>query len=119
MTFTFTAVVKATAAKFNFAACSRHAKCSFRVRLHTKYILLLIKNKHTLAFFGKHLFCLDVKSIKFVVIVTQSVIVKVYKSKLITTKLPRELLINHHLTFRIYQDPNKSALIGDRIYVLK
>jgi hypothetical protein len=38
MTFTFTAVVKATAAKFNFAACSRHAKCSFRVRLHTKYI---------------------------------------------------------------------------------
>jgi hypothetical protein len=35
MTFTFTAVVKATAAKFNFAACSRHAKCSFRVRLHT------------------------------------------------------------------------------------
>jgi hypothetical protein len=36
MTFTFTAVVKATAAKFNFAACSRHAKCSFRVRLHTK-----------------------------------------------------------------------------------
>jgi hypothetical protein len=39
MTFTFTAVVKATAAKFNFAACSRHAKCSFRVRLHTKGIL--------------------------------------------------------------------------------
>jgi hypothetical protein len=38
MTFTFTAVVKATAAKFNFAACSRHAKCSFRVRLHTKNI---------------------------------------------------------------------------------
>jgi hypothetical protein len=36
MTFTFTAVVKTTAAKFNFAACSRHAKCSFRVRLHTK-----------------------------------------------------------------------------------
>jgi hypothetical protein len=36
MTFTFTAVVKATAAKFNFAACCRHAKCSFRVRLHTK-----------------------------------------------------------------------------------
>ncbi|KAH0814642.1 hypothetical protein GEV33_008149 [Tenebrio molitor] len=30
MTFTFTAVVKATAAKFNFAACCRHAKCSFR-----------------------------------------------------------------------------------------
>jgi hypothetical protein len=39
MTFTFTAVVKATAAKFNFAACSRHAKCSFRVRLHTKNFL--------------------------------------------------------------------------------
>jgi hypothetical protein len=39
MTFTFTAVVKATAAKFNFAACSRHAKCSFRVRLHTKSFL--------------------------------------------------------------------------------
>jgi hypothetical protein len=38
MTFTFTAVVKATAAKFNFAACSRHAKCSFRVRLHTKIV---------------------------------------------------------------------------------
>jgi hypothetical protein len=38
MTFIFTAVVKATAAKFNFAACSRHAKCSFRVRLHTKNI---------------------------------------------------------------------------------
>jgi hypothetical protein len=36
MTFTFTAVVKATAAKFNFAACCTHAKCSFRVRLHTK-----------------------------------------------------------------------------------
>jgi hypothetical protein len=30
MTFTFTVVVKATTAKFNFAACS------FRVRLHTK-----------------------------------------------------------------------------------
>jgi uncharacterized membrane protein len=40
MTFTFTAVVKATAAKFNFAACSRHAKCSFRVRLHTKYFYI-------------------------------------------------------------------------------
>jgi hypothetical protein len=39
MTFTFTAVVKATAAKFNFAACSRHAKCLFRVRLHTKIFL--------------------------------------------------------------------------------
>jgi hypothetical protein len=38
MTFTFTAVVKATAAKFNFAACCTHAKCSFRVRLHTKNI---------------------------------------------------------------------------------
>jgi hypothetical protein len=37
MTFTFTAVVKATAAKFNFAACSRHAKYLFRVRLHTKF----------------------------------------------------------------------------------
>jgi hypothetical protein len=37
MTFTFTAVVKATAAKFNFAACCAHAK-SFRVRLHTKYV---------------------------------------------------------------------------------
>jgi hypothetical protein len=36
MIFTFTAVVKATAAKFNFAACCRYAKCSFRVRLHTK-----------------------------------------------------------------------------------
>jgi hypothetical protein len=42
MTFTFTAVVKATAAKFNFAACSRHAKCSFRVRLHTKYLVGLV-----------------------------------------------------------------------------
>jgi hypothetical protein len=41
MTFTFTAVVKATAAKFNFAACSRHAKCSFRVRLHTNIISIL------------------------------------------------------------------------------
>jgi hypothetical protein len=39
MTFTFTAVVKATAAKFNFASCSRHAKCSFRVRLHTKNLV--------------------------------------------------------------------------------
>jgi hypothetical protein len=37
MTFTFTAVVKATAAQFNFAACCTHAKCSFRVRLQTKY----------------------------------------------------------------------------------
>jgi hypothetical protein len=36
MTFTFTAIVKATAAKFNFVACSRHAKFSFRVQLHTK-----------------------------------------------------------------------------------
>jgi hypothetical protein len=41
MTFTFTAVVKATAAKFNFAACCTHAKCSFRVRLHTKKCFLL------------------------------------------------------------------------------
>jgi hypothetical protein len=40
MTFTFTAVVKATAAKFNFAACSRHAKCLFRVRLHTKDLVI-------------------------------------------------------------------------------
>jgi hypothetical protein len=39
MTFTFTAVVKATAAKFNFAACCAHAKCSFRVQLHTKIFL--------------------------------------------------------------------------------
>jgi hypothetical protein len=36
MTFTFTAVVKAT--KFNFAACCTHAKYSFRVRLHTNNI---------------------------------------------------------------------------------
>jgi hypothetical protein len=33
------AVVKATAAKFNFAACCAHAKRSFRVRLHTKIFL--------------------------------------------------------------------------------
>jgi hypothetical protein len=38
MTFTFTAVIKATVAKFNFAACCTHAKCSFRIRLHTKVI---------------------------------------------------------------------------------
>jgi hypothetical protein len=25
--------------RFNFAACSRHAKCSFRVRLHKKFLL--------------------------------------------------------------------------------
>jgi hypothetical protein len=39
MTFTFTAVVKATAAKFIFATCCTHEKCSFRVRLHTKMFL--------------------------------------------------------------------------------
>jgi hypothetical protein len=48
MTFTFTAVVKATAAKFNFAACSRHAKCSFRVRLHTKVFKYLSKMLYVL-----------------------------------------------------------------------
>jgi hypothetical protein len=36
---TFTAVIKATAAKLNIAACSTHAKCSFRVRLHTNIFL--------------------------------------------------------------------------------
>jgi hypothetical protein len=60
MTFTFTAVVKATAAKFNFAACSRHAKCSFRVR-HTKYI--------TLIFYSGFIFCIifmDITSIELI-----------------------------------------------------
>jgi hypothetical protein len=50
MTFTFTAVVKATAAKFNFAACSRHAKCSFRVRLHTKIIYVLTSGRKVTLF---------------------------------------------------------------------
>jgi hypothetical protein len=51
MTFAFTAVVKATAAKFNFVACSRHAKCSFRVRLHTKNIRLRVHATLTAALF--------------------------------------------------------------------
>jgi hypothetical protein len=33
-----TLTLKATAAKLDFAACFRYAKCSFRVRLHKKYI---------------------------------------------------------------------------------
>jgi hypothetical protein len=38
---TFTVVAKATAAKLNFPACSRYAKCSIRVRLQTKYIFIV------------------------------------------------------------------------------
>jgi hypothetical protein len=37
--------VKATAAKFNFPACCTHAKCLFRVRLHTKYYFAPKKGK--------------------------------------------------------------------------
>jgi hypothetical protein len=64
MTFTFTAVVKATAAKFNFPACCRHAKCSFLVRLHKSMLLncvciIMFMNHDDLATKVKFLSSLD------------------------------------------------------------